>query len=64
MTWGLWVTMVGGLGEVIGGLRVGMVGFLGVGMIFFGGEGVLEDAVLGPILLGVTGGRDVVVVLF
>lgn len=56
--------MVGGLGEVIGGLWVGMVGFLGVGMIFFGGEGVLEDAVLGPILLGVTGGRDVVVVLF
>lgn len=41
-----------------------MVGFLSVGMIFFGGEGVLEDGVLGEILLAVTGGRTVVVVLF
>lgn len=57
MTWGFWVTTVGGLGEIVGGLRVGMVGFLGVGMIFLGGEGVLEDGVvLGEILFDVTGG--------
>lgn len=49
MTWGFWVTTTGGLGEDVGGLRIGMIGL--------GGKGILEDGVVvGEILLDVTGG--------